>query len=266
MTDIPPPPPPPPPSDPPPPEPPPSTPTGTVRIGDWFNEGLDRIKPAWTEYLIAGLVLIIVLAVSIALCFVPYIIVGGPLIAGFYIFNAKKMLGMPAEIGDVFKGFSKFTDTLLLFLVYALPPFLVSLLFYLSGILSAAGWGKLGSSIQGVVSCIGCIGMPVFGLIYPIVVGTLFMLAFPLVLFKGMDAISALKASMATVKPNMLNFFLLWLACFATFFVAEIAGLIACGIGIFITIPLALALIMNLHLAAYRDFYGLTEEDLQQYN
>lgn len=257
MTELPPPPPPPPPSS-------PSTPT--VRIGDWFNEAIDRLKPAWTDYLVAGLVTMIALAISAVLCYIPYFIVGGPLVAGFFIYNARKMLGQPAEIGHLFKGFTKFSETLLLWLIIVLPPVIVYLLAWLPGILQQIGLGKLGRTLSGIAGCVGCVGIPVFGIIYPIVIGTLALFAFPLILFRNMDAVGALKKSIEVVKPNFMQFLLLWLACILVVLVAEIAGLIACVIGLFVTIPLAGAVIANIQLQAYRDFFGLGPQDVQQYN
>jgi len=244
--------------------PPPSTPT--VRIGDWFNEATDRIKPAWTDYLVAGLVTMIAMIASALLCYIPYFIVGGPLVAGFFIYNARKMLGQPAEIAHLFKGFSKFSETLLLWLVLILPPVLVYLLAWLPGLLQSFGMGRFGEVMGGIAGCIGCIGIPIFGIIYPIIVGTLCVFAFPLVLFKNMDAIGALKKSIEVVKPNFMQFLLLWLACILVVFVAEIAGLIACVIGLFVTMPLAGAIVANIQLQAYRDFFGLSPDDVQQYN
>ena len=50
--------------------------------------------------------------------------------------------------------------------------------------------------------------------------------AFPLVLFRNMDAMSALKESIAKVKPDFVNFLLLCLRAARCFLVAEIVGLI----------------------------------------
>ena len=271
MTEMPPPPPPPPPyggSITPPTPPPPRPPGGGgggVKIGEWFTEAFDRVKPAWVEYFIAGIVVMLCMAVSAVLCYLPYFIVGGPLLAGRYIFVGKKILGMPAEVGDVFKGFRKFTETMLLWLVMIGPPILVMLLFYAGQFASAMGLGKLGDVLRAIMGCVGCIGIPVFGIIYPLVVGTLLFFAFPLVLFKNMDAMSALKESMAKVKPNFVNFLLLWVSCFALLLVAEIAGLILCLIGILVTIPVAMCIMTMVQLEAYRDHYGLSPENLEQY-
>ncbi len=261
------PPPPPPPGGYMPPLPPPPMGGGaTVRIGDWFNEAFDRIKPAWVDYFVAGLVAMIAIAISALLCYIPYFIVGGPLVAGVYIFVAKKMLGLPAEIGDIFKGFRKFSETLLLWLVLVLPPVVVYIIAWLPAMLARMGMGRFGGVFSSIAGCIGCIGIPVFGIIYPVVVGTLFIFAFPLVLFKNMDAMGALKASMELVKPNFMNFMLLWLACILMFLVAEIAGLILCLVGILVTIPVAGCVLAMVQLEAYRDFYGLNPENLSQYN
>ncbi|MGK2860159.1 MAG: hypothetical protein ACSLFQ_23430, partial [Thermoanaerobaculia bacterium] len=247
--------------------PPPRAPSGGggVRIGDWFNEAFDRVKPAWVEYFIAGLVVLICMAVSAVLCYIPYFIVGGPLIAGLFVFVAKKILGMPTEVGDVFKGFRKFTETMLLWLVIVGPPLVIMILFYAGQFASRMGLGSVGNALSAVAGCIGCIGIPVFGIIYPIVMGTLMVFAFPLVLFRNMDAMSALKESIAKVKPDFMNFLLLLLACWAVFLVAEIVGLIACLIGVLVTVPVAMCVMVMVQLQAYRDFYGLTPENLEQY-
>jgi uncharacterized membrane protein len=236
-----------------------------VRIGDWFNEAFDRVKPAWVEYFIAGIVVMLCMAVSAVLCYIPYFIVGGPLLGGLFIFVAKKMLGVQAEVGDVFKGFRKFTETMLLWLIVIGPPILVLLVVYAGQFAAAFGLGKVGEMLGAVMGCVGCVGVPIFGIIYPIVVGTMLYFAFPLVLFRDMDAMSAAKESMARVKPDFLNFLLLWLACGALFLVAEIVGLILCLVGILVTIPVAMCVMVMVQLEAYRDYFGLTPENLDQY-
>lgn len=272
MTEMPPPPPPPPPppgggSFRPPTPPPPRPPTGAggVRIGDWFNEAFERIKPAWLEYFIAGIVMVICMAVAAMLCYIPYLIVGGALFAGLYIFVAKKMLGLQAEVGDIFKGFGKFTETMLLWLIFVGPPLLVMILFYAGQFASKMGMGSVGNALSTIAGCVGCVGIPIFGIIWPIVMGTLMMFAFPLVLFRNMDAMGALKESIAKVKPDFVNYLLLWLACAVVMLIAEIVGLILCLIGVLVTIPVAMCVMVMVQLEAYRDTYGLSPENLDQY-
>ena len=236
-----------------------------MRIGDWFNEVFDRVKPAWVEYFIAGIVVMLCMAVSAVLCYIPYFIVGGPLIAGLYVFVAKKMLGMPAEVGDVFNGVRKFSETMLLWLVVVGPPLVVMILSWAGQFASQMGSGSLARALSTISGCVGCIGIPVFGIIYPIVMGTLMIFAFPLVLFRNMDAMGALKESIAKVKADFVNFLLLWLACLVVFLAAEIAGLILCLIGILVTVPVAMSVMVMVQLEAYRDFFGLSPENLEQY-
>lgn len=250
----------------PPPPPPSGSSAPTIKIGDWFNEAFDRIKPAWVDYFVAGLVLMLVGFVAMILCYIPYLIVGGPLAGGLYIFVAKKMLGLPTEVGDVFKGFRKFTETLLLFLVMVLPPLVVYLIAWLPMALANAGMGRVSELLGSIGGCIGCVGIPIFGIIYPLVVGTLCMFAFPLVMFGNMDAMAALKKSVDTVKPNFVNFGLLLLSFVLVFFVAELAGLIACFIGILVTVPVAACVIIMVQLEAYREYFGLSADSLTQYN
>ncbi len=238
-----------------------------VRIGDWFNEAWKRIQPVWLEYVLAGVVYVLVMMVA-GLCLIPVLIVGGPLTGGLYVYLAKRLLGQPAQVGDIFKGFRRFGDSTVLFLVVALIPALVLGLLMLTYVLPLLGGleptGIL-ATLLGLGACLlWCLSF-LFLLVYPVVAQTLLVFAMPLVMFRGMKAMDAIRTSMQMVRPQFLNFLLFTLAGFLLIGAAASVGSLLLCIGYFILTPLAIAVFGTMQLLAYRDFVGLTEQDLALY-
>ncbi len=252
-----------------PPGPPPGGPT--VRIGDWLNEAWAILQPNWVEYILAVLVFELVVFVGIFACLLPGIILAGPMLGGLHIYLAKRLLGLPAEVGDVFKGFRRFWDTFLLGLALALPPILIFALFAIPHILARIGMEQGGplsgvaSAVAGISGCITCVGLPLFWLIYPVVVGTLVVFALPLVLFRQMSAMEALRRSVEIVKPQFAGFLVLLLVHMLIVWAASAAGGLLLCVGSLVSTPLALSLIYTMQLLAYRDYVGLTPADLAPY-
>lgn len=239
-----------------------------VRIGDWFQEAWKVIQPAWLEYVLVGVVYTLVMTLAAGLCLIPVLVVGGPLTGGFYVYQAKRLLGQPAQVGDLFKGFRRFGDTTVLFLAVALIPALVGGLLMLTYVLPLLGalepTGVL-ATVLGVGACfLGCLGI-VFLFIYPVVAQTFLVFAMPLVLFRGMKAMEAIRASIGMVRPQFLNFLLFTLAGFLLIGAAASVGSLLLCIGYFILTPLAMAIFSTMQLVAYRAFVGLTEQDLALY-
>lgn len=266
--------PPPPPSDPVPPLPPPAPPgpppgRPTVRISDWYNEAWRVFQPIWVEILLAGLVVHLVTAVAFVLCLVPGFVVAGPLIAGLHIFLAKRLVGLPAEVGDVFKGFRRFLDTFLLGALLVLPPLLVVLLLAVPAIVASAGVGgpfeDLSRAIAGISSCLSCVGIPLFVVIYPVMVGALMVFALPLVLFRNLGAVAALQKSFEVVKLDLVNFLLLLFVNLVVLVAASSVGSVLVCIGSLVLSPLATGFVYLVQLIAYRDFVGLNQADLAPY-
>lgn len=238
-----------------------------VRIGDWFNEAWKHIQPAWLEYVLAGVVYVLAMTVA-GLCLIPVLIVGGPLTGGLYVYLAKRLLGQPAQVGDIFKGFRRFGDSTVLFLAVALIPTLVVGLLMLTYVLPLLGvlepTGIL-ATLLGIGACfLWCLSF-LFLLVYPVVAQTLLVFAMPLVMFRGMKAMDAIRTSMQMVRPQFLNFLLFTLLGFLLIGAAGSVGSLLLCVGYFVTTPLAMAVFYTMQLLAYRDFVGLTEQDLALY-
>lgn len=257
-----------------PPAPPPTPPPGQpmVKIGEWFNEAWEVIKPHWLEYVVAYLVAQIVLMVGYFMCVLPGLLVAGPIMGGFFIYAAKRLVKIDAEIPDIFKGFSRFVDLLLVGVIIFLVPSIVAGIAFLPSIFGAIGMSASSGAAQegfgAITGGLGCLGWLIaipFMIVYPIVAGTLFVFAYPLVLFKGLGAVDALKQSAAIVKPKFGAFLTFLLACWVIVVVANMAGSLLFCIGSLLLTPLALSIVTMMQLLAYRDFVGLSRDDMTSY-
>lgn len=101
----------------------------SVTAGRWLNAGWDLVKADLGYYLLISLLFFLLNGV-------PFI--QGALIAGFHIFTMKKLTGRPADVGDLFKGFSYFVPTLVASLLIALFTFVGFLLLFIPGLIVAA--------------------------------------------------------------------------------------------------------------------------------
>jgi uncharacterized membrane protein len=255
------------------PPPPPGTPPGApgVRISEWLNHAWTLIQPYWLEYVLAILVAHLVILGSALLCLVPVLLVTGPMMGGILVYLAKRILGMPAQIPDIFKGFRRFADTTILGIALLLPPLLFAVLIFAPMILTAVGAGNegpVGEAMAHATSCLGCLTMPLallFGVVYPILTGTFLVFALPLVMFRGMGAMDAIRRSIEIVRPQAANFLIFALANMVLLMAANFVGSALFCVGALILSPLAASLVGTMHLLAYREHVGLTPEDLAPY-
>ena len=82
-----------------------------VRIGDWLGEAWNLTVENIGPHLLLGLVLGLVSIVS-SFTLVGPILISGAIWCGAFFYAKKRMLKQPAEIGDVFKGFDVFVESL----------------------------------------------------------------------------------------------------------------------------------------------------------
>jgi hypothetical protein len=254
------------------PPPPPGAPPGqpTVRISEWLNAAWALIQPYWLEYVLAVLVAHLVILGATLLCLFPVLLVAGPMMGGILVYLAKRIVGEPAQVADVFKGFRRFTDTALLGLALILPPLLFGALLFLPMVLTAigAGNGQIGEAMAHLTGCLGCLTMPLailFGVVYPILTGTYLVFALPLVMFRRMSAAEAIRRSIEIVKPQPVNFLIFMVANMVLLMAANFVGSALFCVGALILSPLVASLVGTMQLLAYRDFVGLTREDLAPY-
>ena len=269
-----PPPPPEPPGAVPPPEPPPhSGAAPRVDIGRWFDGAIDALKENFLEVIIVYLIWHVLVAVGFFLCVIPALVVVGPLTGGLFIYSAKRMLGMPAQIGDLFKGFEKFADTLVVSLLLFVVPMLFLAALAMPLVFALVGAGAASSSgASGVLEAFSCFGAMlaaagglVFLIVVPALVGTFLVFAFPLIIFRNRRATEAMRESYERVRPYFGGFLLLLAANVLLILIANALGSLAFGLGWLLFSPLAQAIICLMQLQAYREFFGLSEQDLAIY-
>jgi uncharacterized membrane protein len=141
--------------------------------------------------------------------------IDGALLGGLYLLFLKRIRGQPATIGDAFAGFSlAFVQLMLAQIVVALLSCLGFLLCILPGIYLMIAW----------------------------------VFALPLVIDKKLDFWPAMELSRKVTSRH-------WWLMFGLFIVAgliNIIGLLACIVGVFVTLPIGLAALMY----AYEDIFG----------
>ena len=151
------------------------------------------------------------------ICAPLLIILFGPLYAGLCFMGLKSMRGGKPHIRDIFKGFERFWGALFLWLIFPTGIF----------ILFSTG-----------------VGVFVVPLLYAIA-----MLAFPLLIDQELSVFSAVSTAFQTVL-TWKNWWRFWLFGLVLTFLACI-GILAFGIGIFITLPLAICA----QMIAYREIF-----------
>jgi uncharacterized membrane protein len=142
----------------------------------------------------------------------------GALSCGFFVVFMKKVLGQRTEFGDLFKGFSFFVPAL------------------------------VASIITGIFIIIGSLLCIIPGL----VVAAMYMFVYLFIVDRKMDFWPAMQASHAIVKKDYLGFTLFLLAMVAI----NILGVLACFVGVFITMPIQFAAIT----VAYKEIAGFASD------
>ncbi len=232
----------------------------TVDIGGFISRGWEIFQQNLGGFV--GYTVLMLLAL-IVLSFIPIIgsigvaIISGPLLGGFYIVAFKLMKGQPVEFGDFFKGFQN---------TYFLPVFLTSLvssllmlICYLPGLImvygsiiaAAATDSQPNVAIMGIGGIILLIGL--IGVVY---LSVSYIFAIPLVIGKKMQFWPAMESSRKLIGKSWFSFFALGIVLFLVY----LAGALACGIGIFFTIPICLCSMA----AAYESIIGLPTFDPSQ--
>src|SRR5580658_4962721 len=80
----------------------------------WIGAGWNQVMADLGNYIVIALIFFVLNGV-------PF--VQGALIAGFHIFTMKKLMGRPAQLDDLFKGFNFFINALVASLLIALFVF-----------------------------------------------------------------------------------------------------------------------------------------------
>lgn len=195
---------------------------GQPSIGTTFKRGLDVYKKNFVPIFVATLLALVIGGVSCGIC-------SAPLLCGVLamILAVMRNGDTKLEIGDVFKGFQKFAPAFVSALVIGLINFVVC-------------------TILGLIPILGIVAVIVIG--YVIVPA---VLTWALFLVTDQDATIG---EAITVPLKLLRDKRFWNIILVVF-VASLAGsvgAVACGIGLFVTLPFAYCMIA----AAYEEVYS----------
>lgn len=227
-----------------------------LEIGSCIGRGWGLLK-ANMGPLIGGTVL--VMLAQLAIAFVPFVgglgsmILGGALTGGMYWLYLRAIRGELAGVGDAFAGFSRgFVQLMLGHIVKGLLAGLVMIpgviILFVGLLASTAGYGSRGAGAAGVSMLV--LGGVLCAVAVPIVIylSTCWYFTLPLIIDKRLDFWPAMKLSRAVVRKH-------WWSVFGLLFVCGLVamlGLLACGIGVLWTWPIALGAMMY----AYEDMFG----------
>ncbi|RPI80135.1 MAG: hypothetical protein EHM45_00110 [Desulfobacteraceae bacterium] len=189
-----------------------------VKFEKWIGEGFNLYKENFKVLLVPSLV-----AMLLSFTF----ILAGPMMAGMILitFALLDKKEPKPQLNDLFKGFDHFVQTLLFVLVWGIALFIINI-------------------VLGFIPCLGQILAIAVGLF----ASTALMFGLFLIVDKKMDFWAASLASFEKVKTNFFPF--LGLAFIAG--ILGYIGVILCGIGLFLTLPLYFC-IMSI---AYREVFG----------
>ena len=196
-----------------------STSSGTlsVDIGGFVSEGLEIYKNNAVTLIIAVLLAACLASLTLG-------ILAGPMGAGLVLMVLRMKDGENVEIGDLFQGFSYFA-----------PSFLFTLI-----------WGLINIVISFALAMVPFIGTAV-SIFVSLAIGTVIIFGLPLIVDRKMDFWTASLESIDKVKPvfwPMLGLLII------SSLIGDL-GIIACGIGIFATLPISICI----NTVAYRKFY-----------
>ena len=195
--------------------------TGGAAVGTTFNRGLEIYKKNFVPLLLATLLAFVVGGLSCGIC-------TAPLLCGVYAMILKAMRDGNAQLkaGDVFQGFQKFV-----------PAFVGCLVL-----------GIICNVVLGVLACIPVVGWIA---IIPAQAALSAAMVWSLLLVTDQEASVGEAITVPLKLLGVKRFWTIVLVSFVAGLVGSL-GLIACGIGLFATLPFAFCMIA----AAYEEAYG----------
>ncbi|MCS6816977.1 MAG: hypothetical protein N0A16_06625 [Blastocatellia bacterium] len=190
-----------------------------VDVGRWLSEGWKLFARQWPTFALATLV-------AGFLSMVTLTITTGPFLLGLYFMAFQVMRGERIQLGDLFKGFEQFG---LAFLAWIIEVFIH---------LSLGGLTER-APLMGLIS-----------LAFSPLAFALFAFVYPLILDRKLDIAAALnEAWRIVISRQWVMFWVLGIV----FLLILTAGLLGCGIGVFVTLPW----IICAAAVAYRDIFGV---------
>ncbi|NKB22826.1 MAG: hypothetical protein GKR87_00185 [Kiritimatiellae bacterium] len=189
-----------------------------VKFGDWFQEGIELYKNNLN---------LLIPATFIALVLSCTFILAGPMIVSLLlmILRLHDKTKPDPELKDIFQGFDLFVPSLLFVLAWTVVFVIVN-------------------TILALIPCIGHL----LSLLLDIVGPTFLMFGLFVIAEKNKDFWTASLESIDKVKLNFLPL----LGLFIVSSIIGLIGIIACGIGLIVTIPIHLCILT----IVYRNVFG----------
>jgi len=212
-----------------------------------FNRGvispMECIKEGWAlikdqYWLFFGITLVGMLIGGA----VPVVLLG-PMMVGIFLCLQQRQRNQLVDFGLLFKGFDLFVPSLIVAVLKMIPIFIILIPYYIFifAMMAAMPHGSRASSEDSQAFAFGFIGME---LVFAIVIITVslfvemfFMFAFPLVADRKMSGLDAVKLSFKAGRANMGG--ILGLMLLNALF--GILGVLACIIGVYFYLPIAIA-------------------------
>jgi MFS family permease len=213
-------------------QPPAAQPSAKMELGVYVSKAWDLMKAN-------ALLLIVTYLIAAIIAGIPLVglIIGGPVMFGFVRIIQKRYKGEPAEIGQVFDGFkTDFSKGLVTFLLLAA----VSLCVAIPAIIIFMLFNFL----------IPCVGTLLGFLIYIaaiLAIGTALYFVLPIAALSDAAPVDAIKKGFKFMTANIGPMILLVLVTG----LISMAGVIACGIGVWFTAPMSMAIVV----IAYNEWY-----------
>lgn len=219
----------------------------------WWTDAWALFTKNAGMWVVLGLVLLVVFVV---LAFVPFVgalvsSLVAPVFIGSWLLAARKLEGGGAlEVGDLFAGFqTKAKPLLVLGGLLLIATLVILAVAGMLGFGAVMGMGGAQGS-AGAMMAAGVAGMLVLlvGLALGLIVAMAFWFAPALVVFRDVEPIQALRASVAASLKNIVPFLLYSVI----YFVAAIVASIPFGLGWIVLVPVLLLTVY----VSYKDVFG----------
>ncbi|MGB0423990.1 MAG: hypothetical protein ACPGED_06695 [Flavobacteriales bacterium] len=225
-------------------------------FGTYLNDGIEQWKQNWGLFAGYAFVSLILLVIS-AFTIIGFFIVALPLTVGYHYALMKQYKGETVEFNDLFGGFKKTGDLLVLlllqFAVMLVPMILMGLM-----VIPAAIAGENMSEGAEIGFALSSFLIQMLFMVVAFAMQVLLYFSPTLITVGGLKGMPAFKASLKIAKKNFW-----WILGFSMVAgaLAQL-GSIACGIGVFFT--LSFAEIMR--MSAYKHIFGLHDRSNETLN
>jgi len=202
-------------------------------LGAYITKGWDLLTKNLAVLLVGYIIVALILFVS-SVTVVGPIILGGPLLFGFFRMVQKRYQNAAAELGEVF-DFSDFSNSLLFMILLFVVGLAVGIVLIIINV------------ILGLIPCAGLVLGILISVAAGIFLNALLLFALPLAALSREKPVESIKASVQFAFANLWPVVLLSLVLG----LIAAAGSLVCGIGALFTVPLS----MCAQVVAYNEYY-----------